>query len=300
MSARAFLPAALLAVTGCAPVEPSAAEVPGLVSPAQWAKACEDSDDWDRPAPPHHIHGNTYHVGTCGISAILVTGDEGHVLIDSGTEAGAQIVLANLTRLGIAPGDIRLLLHSHEHFDHVGGMALLREATGAVLLASAPARAVFETGIADPADPQAGLHEPMAPVTVDRVVSEGETVRLGNLALTPVATPGHTPGALSWTWRSCDGADCRAIVYADSLSPISRDGYRFSDNPGLIRAYRHGLARLAAQPCDMLLTPHPSASGMVENARAGRAGGSSGCADYAATAAGRLGARLAQEAAAAP
>ena len=80
--------------------------------------------------------------------------------------------------------------------------------------------------------------------------------------LTAVATPGHTPGALTWHWGSCDGGVCRQIVYADSLTPVSRDNYRFSDHPAYLAAYRASIAKVAALDCDILLTPHPSASNM--------------------------------------
>jgi metallo-beta-lactamase class B len=105
----------------------------------QWAAACGDSDEWDRPAPPVRIHGNTYLVGTCGISAILIAGEDGHVLIDAGTEAGAELVADNIRQLGFRLTDIKYLLISHEHFDHVGGIARLQQLTGATLVASAPA-----------------------------------------------------------------------------------------------------------------------------------------------------------------
>jgi metallo-beta-lactamase class B len=105
----------------------------------KWAAACKDWDEWDKPAPPVRIHANTYLVGTCGISAILITGDDGHVLIDSGTEAGAELVAANIRQLGFKLGDIRYLLISHEHIDHVGGIARLQQLTGATLVSSAPA-----------------------------------------------------------------------------------------------------------------------------------------------------------------
>src|SRR5688572_14983241 len=109
----------------------------------QWAAACGDSTDWDQPAPPVRIHGNPYLVGTCGISAILITGDEGHVLIDVGTEKGAEVVAANIRQLGFRLKDIKYLLISHEHFDHVGGTARLQQLTGATLVASAPAEKVL-------------------------------------------------------------------------------------------------------------------------------------------------------------
>ena len=126
MSARLLsaLAPALLA-SACAPPIQTLAPLPPSeqVTPQQWAATCSEWDEWDKPAPPYRIHGSTYYVGTCGISAILVAGAQGHVLIDSGTVAGAQVVLDNIGKLGFRPNEIASLLHSHEHFDHVGGQA---------------------------------------------------------------------------------------------------------------------------------------------------------------------------------
>ena len=258
--------------------------------------ACDDNDDWNKPAPPVRIHANTYLVGTCGITAILITGSAGHILIDAGTEKGADLVAANVPRLGFNLRDVKILLHSHEHLDHVGGIARLQQLTGAELFASRAAAAVFRTGAAGPGDPQAGMHAPFPAARVDRIIADGDTVRLGNLVLTAMATPGHTPGALSWHWGSCDGGVCRRIVYADSLSPISRDDYQFSKHPDYVAAYRKGIARLAATECDIILTPHPSASEMI-NRMSGKAPlvNSNGCRDYAARVTKNLDERLARE-----
>ncbi len=258
--------------------------------------ACDDNDDWNKPAPPVRIHGNTYLVGTCGIAAILIVGNAGHVLIDSGTERGADLVAANIRRLGFRMQDVRMLLHSHEHIDHVGGIARLQQLTGAQLVASPSSATVLRTGAAAADDPQAGMHPPFPRARVDRVVRDRETVRLGNLALTAVETPGHTPGALSWHWGSCDGGVCRRIVYADSLSPISRDGYRFSDHRAYLSAYRASIAKLRAIPCDIILTPHPSASRMIER-MAGRTPltDENGCRNFADSITKRLDERLAKE-----
>ncbi len=172
----------------------------------QWAAACGDSTmEWDKPAPPVRIHANTYLVGTCGISSILITGDEGHVLIDGGTEAGAELIAANIRALGFKLTDIRFLLVSHEHFDHVGGIARLQQLTGATLVSSAPAEKVLGTGLPGSDDPQAGMHAPFRAANVGRVIADGEEIRLHDLSLIAMTTPGHTPGALSWRWESCDG-----------------------------------------------------------------------------------------------
>jgi metallo-beta-lactamase class B len=269
----------------------------------QWVAACTDDagkpkDGWDDPAPPVRIHANTYYVGTCGIAAILITGNDGHVLIDSGTEKGADLIAANIRRLGFRVTDVRYLLHSHEHIDHVGGMARLQQLTGARLVASEAAARVFATGLPTADDPQAGLFPPIRIAAVDRVIRDGETLRLGDLALVAVATPGHTPGALTWHWGACDGGVCRRIVYADSLNPISKDSYRFSDHPEVVRGFRASLGKLAALECDILLTPHPSASNLPARF-AGREpiDDTGACKALSATIGKRLDDRLAKEAA---
>jgi metallo-beta-lactamase class B len=157
---------------------------------------------------------------------------------------------------------------------------------------------VLNTGAAGPDDPQAGMHKPFPAANVGRVVGDGSEIRFGNLLLTAIATPGHTPGALSWRWESCDGGVCRTMVYADSLSPISRDDYKFSDHPDYLAAYRASIAKIADSRCEILLTPHPQASAMKE-----RMTGKlplfdlDGCKNYAAKVSKMLDDRLAKEAA---
>src|SRR5689334_7313996 len=199
---------------------------------------CKDWDDWDKPAPPVRIFGNTYLVGTCGISSILITDPAGDVLIDGGTEKDAALIAENIRKLGFALSDIKYILNSHEHSDHAGGIAELQRLTGAQVIASFEQSLVLRSGTASADDPQQGLNLPFPPAHVDRIVHEGEQVRLGNTVLRPVATPGHTPGALTWHWGSCQTGVCRQIVYADSLTPKSNDKYRFSDQPLYLSTYR--------------------------------------------------------------
>jgi len=262
----------------------------------RFSTECEKWDDWDKPAKPFHIQGNTYYVGTCGIAAILVKGDEGHVLLDTGTREGAEVVLANIRALGIDPSEIALILHSHEHFDHVGGMAFMAQETGAEVVASRPAAAVLFSGEDHPRDPQFGMHGAMETVTPARHIENRESEVLGDLTLTAIETPGHTPGALTWQWESCGlNGDCQTIVYADSLSPISRDDYLFSDHPDYVAEYRAGLSRLAELECDILLTPHPSHSRMIARAATGTFEGGITCQEYADGKTRDLDARLARE-----
>ncbi len=260
-------------------------------------ESCKEWDEWSKPAPPFRIYGNTYYVGTCGISAILVTGDDGHMLIDGASRDGGALVEANIEKLGFRIKDVKILLHSHEHFDHVGGLAYLQERSGAQVIASHGATMALQTGEAQPDDPQYGIHAPFAPAKVARGIGGGDLVSLGKITLIPLETPGHTPGALTWSWWSCERTDCKMIVYADSLSPISSDSYRFSDHPEYVARFRKGLEALAEMPCDIVLTPHPSASRMLVR-MAGNGGlvDKGGCRLYAENITARLDSRLAKEA----
>jgi len=148
-------------------------------------------------------------------------------------------------------------------------------------------------------DVAVGVQSAFPPANVGRVIRDGEIVRLGDNVLTAVATPGHTPGALSWRWGSCNGGVCRQIVYADSLTPVSSDTYRFSDHPAYVQSYRASIAKVAALACDILVTPHPSASKIADRF-AGRAPleNPNACRDYAASITTQLDERLAKETAA--
>jgi metallo-beta-lactamase class B len=264
----------------------------------RFAAQCKDSTDFEKPAPPVRIFGNTYLVGTCGISSILITDPAGDILIDGGTEGDADLIADNIRALGFRLTDVKYILHSHEHYDHVGGIAKLQKLTGAMVMASAPARAVIESGTASASDPQQGILKPFPAAHVDELVTDGQMVRLGNTVLIATATPGHTPGALTWHWGSCDGGKCRQIVYADSLTPVSAPNYRFSDHPAYLAAYRASIAKVAALDCDILLTPHPAASDMVGRLARADVEDRNACRVYAAGLTKQLDERLAKEAAA--
>lgn len=274
----------------------AAAVTPVAASRAALEQACSGKDGWADAAPPARVFGNTYYVGTCGVAVLLVVSPSGHVLIDSGPEDAVPSVLANIRALGFKPREVKLIVGSHEHIDHMGGLAALRSATGASIGVREPARAVLESGKANADDPQRGLMPDAAPVTVGRIVRDGETVRVGALRLNAAATPGHTDGGTSWSWRTCEGKTCRTIAYVDSMSPIAREGYRFSDHPERVLAFRMTFKRVAAMPCDILVTPHPSASKFFERI-AGREPlvDAGACARLADRMSGALDARLLRE-----
>lgn len=263
---------------------------------AEHHRACAGHDGWADPAPPVRVFGNVYDVGTCGITVLLLHGDKGDILIDAGPAEAAPIVTANIRRLGLRMSDIKLMLATHEHSDHVGGMAALQRETGAIVRLTPAASEAVRRGKVAPNDPQDGSIDPPAAAKVGKPLGDGEVVRLGRLALTVHFTQGHSPGGSSWTWRACEGATCRTIAYADSLSAVSRKGYRFADHPDRVAALRRSFATVAALPCDILITPHPGASDLFARFYGVKPLAGSGlCRAYAEGARQVLAARLAAE-----
>jgi metallo-beta-lactamase class B len=296
MSARVSTAACLLLASCTAAAQPI--ELPAGAPVTELLDQCEEKDGWTDPAPPVRLFGNVYYVGTCGIASLLVTSAEGHVLLDAGPADAAPLIVANIRELGFAAEDVRWIVTSHEHHDHVGGVAELQSLTGAKVAASAAAKRQLETGVLDPADPQAGMHDPFPAVRVDQVMRDGEVLSVGPLALTLHTTPGHALGSTSWSWRSCEGSEYRRVAFADSVTAVSRDDYRFSDHPDYVAMFRRGMAAIEAIGCDFLVTPHPGASTLFERL-AGDAplADPDACRNYAEFGRGNLEARLAREAA---
>lgn len=231
-----------------------------------------------------------------------MTSPEGHILIDGALNESAPLIEANIEALGFRIEDVKLILNSHAHFDHAGGLAALQEATGAAIAASASSAAVLEAGVPGPDDPQYAelLPFPMRPINAVRVIADGETVRVGPLALTAHFTPGHTAGGTTWTWSSCEDGECLNMVYADSLTPISDEGYRFSQSeryPSILSDFEHSFEVVESLSCDVLITPHPGASDLFERLGSRQDSDATlvntmACSRYAAAARDRLAQRL--------
>jgi len=213
------------------------------------------------------MFGNVYYVGVAGLSSVLITSDQGHLLLDGGLPQSAASIDRNIRALGFRTEDVKLILASHEHFDHVGGIAALQRASGAVVAASAAAARALRQGEPNPDDPQYGFgHDArkFPVVATVRVVADGETLHVGPLAVTAHATPGHTPGSTTWSWRSCEGARCLDVVYADSLNAVSTDEFRFTDHAGLVERFRTSIATVRNLPGDVWIAVHPGFAGVAD------------------------------------
>lgn len=263
-----FRPALIFAFAALALGNTAIAQAaPAAADPAagkRFAQQCAGKDSFDDPAPPVHIFGNVWYVGTCTVTVLLLTSPKGHVLVDAATEGAVPHVLANIRAAGFNPKDVRWIVTSHEHFDHVGGLALLKQATGAKVVARAEAVPVLRSGKVSPADPQVQEIHGFTPVKPDRVMMAGAVLKAGPQRLTMIATPGHTEGSTSWSWTSCDGAACEKFTYLDSVSALPLGTYRFAEHPDRVAMFRTTFDMIDAMDCGIVLTPHPSASAMVE------------------------------------
>lgn len=232
---------------------------------------CDQCAHWNRPQEPFQIYGNTWYVGTGGISSVLIDTDEGLILLDGGLPQSAQLIAGNISTLGFRPKDIRYIGLSHAHYDHAGGILALQRMSGATVLTSHDAAAALRAGAVQENDPQFGggmTGQTFPAITEVEGVADGREIRRGDVVLRALHTPGHTWGGVSWTWQSCEEDRCLDIVYVDSLSPISRPGYRFADGLGTI--LRDTLDRIAGLDCDIMLSTHDSSFGLHDKLAAGR------------------------------
>ena len=243
---------------------------------------CSSCDEWNEPVEGFKVFGNTYYVGTAGLSAMLITSDQGHILLDGGLTQSAPLIEANIRKLGFKIEDVKLILNSHAHYDHAAGIAALQRASGATVVSSASGAQGFAIGTAVPDDPQAGFgktENAFPAVKNVRVVKDKEVVRLGPLALTMHNTAGHTPGSTTWTWQSCETASppspkpqasspqkCLNMVYADSISAIAAPGFRFTGDaktPSRVEQFRKSITTVGELPCDIMITTHPTATDLA-------------------------------------
>lgn len=213
-------------------------------------QATEEWRSWNQPVEPFRIAENLYYVGASDIASYLITTPEGHILIDGGFVETAPQIEANVVKLGFKLADVEILLNSHAHFDHAGGLAELKAATGARVFASAADATLLESG--GKGDFRFGDEGQFPPVAVDRRLADGEKVTLGGAELTAHLTPGHTRGCTTWTFK----ADALDVVVVCSASILD---YRFvgrESYPGIAADYARTFATLKALPVQIFLAPH--------------------------------------------
>ena len=227
---------------------------------------CSNCERWNMPQEPFRLYANTWYVGTAGLSSILIETTSGLILIDGALPQSAAIIDANIRSAGFDPLQISAIMVSHAHYDHAGGVAALQRLTGATVYTSVEAAKALRSGELQSDDPQYGYgpeNTSFASIKNVVVLEDRETVTIDGVDMTAVYTPGHTPGSVSWSWESCALGSCYDIVYADSLTAVSAEGYRFSAGPAANQIVESAGA-IAELDCDILVSPHPFFFGMQD------------------------------------
>jgi len=223
------------------------------------ASAAAAQADWTQPFPPFHIAGQLYYVGSKGLASYLITTKQGHILINSDLEANVPMIKDSVEKLGFKFSDIKILLISHAHFDHDAGSARIKELTGAKYMIMEGDVDVVESG--GKTDFQYGSSPDMLypPTKVDRVLHDGDEVKLGDAVLVARLTPGHTKGCTTWTMKVKEAAKTYDVVIVGS--PNVNPGYKLVGNtsyPQIADDYERMFRVLKSLPCDYFLGAHGS------------------------------------------
>lgn len=233
------------------------------------APALAQGNNWNTPTEPFHVIDNVWYVGTEGLSAFLFKTNDGLVLLDGATPQGAPMIEANITKLGFKLTDIKILLNSHAHFDHSGGLAQLKADTGAKLYAMEGDVSALEGGFYLGSEGVKAMGAP--PVKVDKVLHDGDKVTLGGFTLTANLTPGHSRGCTSWGATLHDSGKayqalvfCSATVAANRITPPLQYA-------GIVADYRATFVKAKAMQVDVPLAPHPEFFGLLDKAAKAKA-----------------------------
>lgn len=244
--------------------------IAAVASLSAGAAAAQSPPAWSRPQEPFRVVGSIHYVGTQGIAVYLIKTSRGLILLDGGLQQAVPIVERNIAKLGFRLQDVKIILETHAHWDHVEGLAALKHGSGARLLASPGDRLALESGI-PPSDTNYGVVK-FPGVKVDAVLRDGEAVRLGDVAMTPLLTPGHTPGCTSWSMKVTENGRPLDVVFPCSLTVagnvlVGNKGY-----PGIVADFRRTFARMRGVKADVVLPAHAEFADVIGRARRRDAG----------------------------
>ncbi len=226
------------------------------------AKA-QETPDWTNPFPPYRIIGNIYYVGSQGLAVYLIATPQGNILINSNLEKSVPMIRESVEKLGFKFTDTKILLISHAHWDHCSGSAAIKELTGAkymVMDADVPEIEAGGKGNFQYGDVAASRYQP---TKVDRILHDGDEVKLGGTVLVAHLTPGHTKGTTTWTMKVADGGKTYNVVIVGS--PNVNAGYKLVNNalyPQIASDYERMFRVLKSLPCDVFLGAHGNYYGM--------------------------------------
>ena len=226
-------------------------------------------EGWTRPFPGHRVIGNLYAVGTYDLAVFLITSQEGHILINTGLEDSTALIRENIESLGFRLEDVKILLQMQAHWDHTAALAEIKQVTGAEMWATAADAPVLEDG--GFSDPHFGGRESFAPVSVDKIIADGDLIELGETRLTVLETPGHTAGSSSYTMRVREGGrDYRvAIANMGTINP-GKQLVVDPTYPGVAHDFAETFRKQKTLEVDVWVAAHGSQYGLHDKYEAGQ------------------------------
>ena len=239
-----------------------------LAAPAAWLQA--QPADWAEPFPGHRVIGNLYAVGTAGLGVFLITSDEGHILINTGLEDSTPLIRENIESVGYQLEDVRILLTMQAHWDHTAALAEIKEIAGAEMWATEGDARVLEDG--GFSDPHFGGRVSFEPVEVDRIISDGEIIELGDVRLRVHEHPGHTEGSSSYSMQVAEGGRDYNVVVAN-MGTIN-EGKRLVVDPtypGVAEDFARTYASQKAMEIDVWVAAHGGQYGLHDKYEPGQA-----------------------------
>ncbi len=248
---------AAAAIAAFALASPAAAQGPSL---AELLK--QMTIKWNKPTEPFKVIGNIHYVGTDGLAVYLLTTPQGHILIDTAMPEANPQIKSSIEKLGFKVADIKLIINTHAHIDHTGGLADFKKVTGAQMIAGEADKPLLEGGYYPGRETAEELKFP--PLKVDRTVKAGDKVSLGDVTLTAHATPGHSPGCTSWSMDVKDGDATRSVIFFCSATVALNQLVGKPTHTSIVEDYKKTFAWAKSQKFDVLLAPHPEMYGAME------------------------------------
>ena len=233
--------------------------------------SADDPPEWSTPVKPFRIAGNVYYVGTKGLAAYLIVSSQGAILLDGTTAENAPLIERNIEAVGVPLHAVKRLISDHAHHDHVGALAQIKQDTGAEFLASAGDTWALEHGRAR--GDTNYTPKPFAPIKVDRVVGDGDTIQLGDVTITAHLPPGHTPGCTSWGTTVQDQGRPLNVLFLCSITVAGNILVGNHAYPQIASDYRATFRKLETMQADIVLPSHPDLADVIEREARRGAGG---------------------------
>ncbi|MFC0513620.1 subclass B3 metallo-beta-lactamase [Mucilaginibacter angelicae] len=231
--------------------------------------SAEKHPEWTRPFPPFQIAGNLYYVGTADLACYLITTSGGNILINTGLRSSEPQIIANIRTLGFRVSDTKILLTTQAHFDHLGAMAAIKKITKAKMMVDEGDAAVVADGGLSDYDLKGDVRT-FTPIKVDRILHNGDSIKLGNMKLTVLHHPGHTKGSCSYLFDIKDNTRNYRVLIANMPTIVTDKKFsNIPSYPGIAEDYAYTLKAMKNLTFDIWLASHGAQFDLINKHKPG-------------------------------